>query len=255
MLYSTISINILVDMLTYAIDTPAPATIILISGDRDFVYAVSVLRFRRYNVVVIAPGSAHASLKSRASEILDWDHDVLGKPFREGHARHVSADVSSARGPGIETEIGLNRRANRRHSFRDPNRTYSSYTRSPGRPHLDDLEVAQDSLRVPMQDSFPPSPHQYAHGLRADASGMDAHDSIAGGVPADGNVVRGESKLATVSMISPITPGITVRMTVFELRTEELTSSLRRFTDVWGLLSSPTKSINALRQLLIRCHC
>ncbi|KAH9951356.1 NYN domain-containing protein [Amylocystis lapponica] len=69
----------IVDMLTYAIDTPAPATIILISGDRDFVYAVSVLRFRRYRVVLLAPGKTHASLKAQASEVLHWDVDVLGK--------------------------------------------------------------------------------------------------------------------------------------------------------------------------------
>ncbi|KAI0371739.1 DUF537-domain-containing protein, partial [Pilatotrama ljubarskyi] len=62
----------IVDMLTYAIDNPAPATIVLISGDRDFVYAVSVLRLRRYRVVVVAPYTAHASLKSQASAVLDW---------------------------------------------------------------------------------------------------------------------------------------------------------------------------------------
>ncbi|OSX64966.1 hypothetical protein POSPLADRAFT_1123146, partial [Postia placenta MAD-698-R-SB12] len=65
------------DMLTYAIDKPAPATLIVISGDRDFVYAVSVLRWRRYRVVLVAPNSAHASLRSQASAILDWEADVL----------------------------------------------------------------------------------------------------------------------------------------------------------------------------------
>lgn len=50
---------ILVDMLAFAIDNPAPgkqesyakklvATICLISGDRDFVYALSTLRNRKY---------------------------------------------------------------------------------------------------------------------------------------------------------------------------------------------------------------
>lgn len=66
-------------MLAYAMDHPAPATLILISGDRDFAYAVSILRLRRYNVVVIAlpvPG-AHISLKSQASLYLDWNVDVM----------------------------------------------------------------------------------------------------------------------------------------------------------------------------------
>ncbi|OJT14140.1 hypothetical protein TRAPUB_9251 [Trametes pubescens] len=67
----------IVDMLTYAIDNPAPATVVLISGDRDFVYAVSVLRLRRYRVVVVAPYTAHASLKSQASAVLDWEADIM----------------------------------------------------------------------------------------------------------------------------------------------------------------------------------
>ncbi|KAI0831045.1 NYN domain-containing protein [Trametes gibbosa] len=69
----------IVDMLTYAIDNPAPATIVLISGDRDFVYAVSVLCLRRYRVVVVAPYTAHNSLKSQASVVLDWEADIMGR--------------------------------------------------------------------------------------------------------------------------------------------------------------------------------
>ena len=66
-------------MLAYAIDTPAPATVVVISGDRDFVYAVSTLRLRQYQVIVIAPPNAHASLRLRASELYDWDCEVLCK--------------------------------------------------------------------------------------------------------------------------------------------------------------------------------
>ncbi|KAH9853985.1 NYN domain-containing protein [Lenzites betulinus] len=69
----------IVDMLTYAIDNPAPATIVLISGDRDFVYAVSVLCLRRYRVVVVAPYTAHNSLQSQASVVLDWEVDIMGR--------------------------------------------------------------------------------------------------------------------------------------------------------------------------------
>ncbi|EPQ58452.1 hypothetical protein GLOTRDRAFT_14924, partial [Gloeophyllum trabeum ATCC 11539] len=45
----------IVDMVTYALDKPQPGTIILISGDRDFAYAVSVLRMRKWAVVVVMP--------------------------------------------------------------------------------------------------------------------------------------------------------------------------------------------------------
>ncbi|TFK53045.1 DUF537-domain-containing protein [Heliocybe sulcata] len=68
---------IIVDMLGFAIDHPAPATVILISGDRDFAYAVSVLRLRMYRVIVITPKASSASIKYSASEVLDWDRDIV----------------------------------------------------------------------------------------------------------------------------------------------------------------------------------
>ncbi|ORX49226.1 DUF537-domain-containing protein [Piromyces finnis] len=69
---------ILVDMLAFALDTPPPATIVLISGDRDFVYALSTLRNRKYNIVLIVPNKgASIILKSQANMILEWKYDVL----------------------------------------------------------------------------------------------------------------------------------------------------------------------------------
>ncbi|EDR10914.1 uncharacterized protein LACBIDRAFT_315902 [Laccaria bicolor S238N-H82] len=68
----------LVDMLSHAIDNPAPTTIVLISGDRDFAYAISVLRLRRYHVVLITLANAHLSLTSQASVCHDWSSDILG---------------------------------------------------------------------------------------------------------------------------------------------------------------------------------
>lgn len=66
------------DMLTHAIDNPAPATIILISGDSAFTYPISLLRLRQYGIVVIVPSTgSQSSLESQASAVLDWDIDVL----------------------------------------------------------------------------------------------------------------------------------------------------------------------------------
>jgi uncharacterized LabA/DUF88 family protein len=67
------------DMMAYAIDYPAPATIVLISGDRDFVYALSVLRLGRYRIILMASRSVHTSLVPLASLYADWDVDILGK--------------------------------------------------------------------------------------------------------------------------------------------------------------------------------
>jgi hypothetical protein len=64
-------------MLAYAIDNPAPSTIVLISGDRDFAYALSILRLRRYQVVLITLPTAHPSLTSQASIRFDWLNDIL----------------------------------------------------------------------------------------------------------------------------------------------------------------------------------
>lgn len=66
-------------MLAFALDNESPATIILLSGDKDFVYALSILGLRKYHTVVIAPKHAHSNFKHRASEVLDWDALVVRK--------------------------------------------------------------------------------------------------------------------------------------------------------------------------------
>jgi len=68
-------------MISYAMDHPPPSTFVLITGDRDFAYALSMLRNRRYEVVLLAPSlpAVHTSLTSQASIIFDWNSDILGK--------------------------------------------------------------------------------------------------------------------------------------------------------------------------------
>lgn len=69
----------IVDVLTYAMDNlAANTTIVVISGDRDFAYAVSVLRLRQYEVVLITLPNAHYSLTAQASATFDWLLDILG---------------------------------------------------------------------------------------------------------------------------------------------------------------------------------
>jgi hypothetical protein len=66
----------IVDMLTFALDTPSPASIILVSGDRDFAYAVSTLRSRAYSVYLVTPTTSHAGLKAQATQVHRWT-DVI----------------------------------------------------------------------------------------------------------------------------------------------------------------------------------
>ena len=82
-------------MMAHAIDTPAPSTIILISGDRDFVYAVSILGLRQYRVVLLAPRAAHSSLKAQANVVYNWPEDFLPGPV-------AVADMAAV-GPGCAT--------------------------------------------------------------------------------------------------------------------------------------------------------
>jgi len=90
-------------MLAYAIDNPAPATIILISGDRDFAYAFSILRLRQYQLVLVAPPSAHTSLTSQASVCMDWASEVYDSTTAEqsiqGRSLH-ERQISSQFKPG-----------------------------------------------------------------------------------------------------------------------------------------------------------
>lgn len=66
-------------MFTFAFDNPSPATIVIITGDRDFAYAAATLKLRGYEIIVIAPSNiAHSSLKMQAGRLYDWQRDVAG---------------------------------------------------------------------------------------------------------------------------------------------------------------------------------
>ncbi|KAM5539109.1 hypothetical protein V8D89_007332 [Ganoderma adspersum] len=87
---------IMVDMMAHAVDNPAPTTIILISGDRDFIYAVSILSLRRYRVVLLAPRGAYSGLKAQASAVYNWPDDFL--PELPPSAPYCHASQANASG-------------------------------------------------------------------------------------------------------------------------------------------------------------
>ncbi|TPX63068.1 hypothetical protein SpCBS45565_g06899 [Spizellomyces sp. 'palustris'] len=83
----------IVDMMAFALDNGPPATIVLISGDRDFAYALSTLRNRQYHIILLTgKQGAHLSLKAQAHEVLDWRVDVL----RMGDMSVHDASISNA---------------------------------------------------------------------------------------------------------------------------------------------------------------
>ncbi|XP_010468979.1 PREDICTED: uncharacterized protein LOC104749096 isoform X2 [Camelina sativa] len=64
--------KILVDMLFWALDNPAPANFMLISGDRDFSNALHGLRMRRYNILLAQPLKASVPLIHAARTVWLW---------------------------------------------------------------------------------------------------------------------------------------------------------------------------------------
>ncbi|CAN8243845.1 unnamed protein product [Cochlearia groenlandica] len=72
--------KILVDMCLWAADNPAPASLMLISGDRDFSYALHQLRMRRYNILLAHPPHASVPLAAAAKNIWLWTSLASGGP-------------------------------------------------------------------------------------------------------------------------------------------------------------------------------
>jgi hypothetical protein len=67
-----------VDIMAFMKDNSPPTTIILISGDRDFAYLLSTLRWRKYKVVLISNSfKTHESLTVQASVVYDWQSEIL----------------------------------------------------------------------------------------------------------------------------------------------------------------------------------
>ncbi|KAM7478546.1 hypothetical protein LguiA_026759 [Lonicera macranthoides] len=79
--------KILVDMLFWAVDNPAPANYLLISGDRDFSNALHQLRMRRYNILLAQPQKASVSLRAAAKSVWLWTSLVTGgQPLTKGES-------------------------------------------------------------------------------------------------------------------------------------------------------------------------
>ncbi|KAG6376081.1 hypothetical protein JVT61DRAFT_2052 [Boletus reticuloceps] len=94
---------LLVDMLAFAVDHPVPATVILITGDRDYAYAVSTLKLRKYQVILIVPSSPHTSpsLESQASLVIDWGAAVLRT------RTDVTNSTQAVRQPSLDLDANL----------------------------------------------------------------------------------------------------------------------------------------------------
>ncbi|XP_011023875.1 PREDICTED: uncharacterized protein LOC105125218 [Populus euphratica] len=85
--------KILVDMLFWAVDNPAPGNYLLISGDRDFSNALHQLRMRRYNILLAQPQKASASLLAAAKSVWLWTSLLAGgPPLTEGELQKLCSN-------------------------------------------------------------------------------------------------------------------------------------------------------------------
>lgn len=101
-------ISHLVDIMVFVKDNPPPATIILISGDRDFAYLLSTIRWRKYQVVLISNSfMTHESLTAQASVVYDWQSDILKTqpPHKPPPLRSIR-ETSSVVFPAAPKEFG-----------------------------------------------------------------------------------------------------------------------------------------------------
>lgn len=100
--------KILVDMLLWAVDNPAPANYFLISGDRDFSNALHQLRLRKYNILLAQPPKASAPLVAAAKCVWLWTSLLSGgAPLSSGELSYLASGnhvSNSERVPNLVTE-------------------------------------------------------------------------------------------------------------------------------------------------------
>ena len=101
----TFKFGILVDLLAYAFDRPSHSTVVvLISADPTLAYALSMLRLRHHNVVVVTPAGSKPDLLMQASLGFDWNEEIILEP--ETLSQGVAKGMSKLRISEEEDVIG-----------------------------------------------------------------------------------------------------------------------------------------------------
>lgn len=87
-------------MFLHAADNPPPVTFLVITGDDDFAYATSMLRLRRYEVVLVCPKSLGGQ-HTLASTYVNWQ-DVFGTDLAVVHNLEAQSGVRDALSSGTD---------------------------------------------------------------------------------------------------------------------------------------------------------
>ncbi|KAL1665234.1 NYN domain-containing protein [Schizophyllum commune] len=145
-----------VDMLAFALDHPAPATVILITGDRDFAYATAVLRARRYRVIILSLPHIHETLKAQADEWLEWGPAVRATEERRRARTAGSSAFSELAEVPRSTPKGRATRASSLSSVTSSVSALSSLSLSPSSfPVSDDRDLSTPPSSPPSLTTSP----------------------------------------------------------------------------------------------------
>ena len=230
-----------VDILAFAVDHPSPATIFLITGDRDYTYAVSTLKLRKYEVILVVPSSTSPYLESQASLVIDWGAAVL---------RTRTEAVNSAQAvrqpyPGLDANLVI------------------KLLRELQEPPLDDSDAtlytsssaSQGTRRISPRELLEPSRHSKSTPGRGSAS--------TGGEPAPGELpipkTPSRSRRASVSVASTRSRSTTIVAQSppaveqdIPAKTPPPSSAMRSSASVSQILSAPQSGVYLFCRFLTR---
>lgn len=118
-------------MLFWAVDNPAPANYLLISGDRDFANALHQLRMRRYNILLAQPFKASAALVAAAKSVWLWTTLLQGGPPLQHSTPPLVLVVDSNSNSDITAnQVSLSQPSHTNPINTDPNQKFNSPART-----------------------------------------------------------------------------------------------------------------------------
>jgi len=95
---------LITDLFTFALDNPAPSTIVLITNAELSTYPISALRNRHYKIILVSQYPlAFQGLAAQASEVVEWSH-FLGRP-RESRVIAPSSLSSTQSSASVSSRI------------------------------------------------------------------------------------------------------------------------------------------------------
>lgn len=84
---------LLTELFMFALDNPAPATIIMITGDVDYANALSNLKLRGYFIVLVPPTNVSRQLLMIPNSVVHWNH-VISPVSKAPDADSISLQAS-----------------------------------------------------------------------------------------------------------------------------------------------------------------